>query len=228
MPCILLAIIVFGVEIPRFYVFQGLGDDVRQLGEMTLISVGMTLVILAGGIDLRVGSNFALGNFITLALVNWLEWPIGGAIVCVVVIGAAIGPINGILVGHLRPRAFLTTLVTLIIVRAIVDTLLLNYAQIVTLHSSDSVIWDFLGEGSFYGVPVSFVVAIVVMGLAHIVLTRMRFGWQILAVCGSRRSAHNAGIAVRRTVCLTYVLSGALAGLSATLYRRALPYRCGK
>ncbi len=65
----------------------------------------------------------------------------------------------------------------------------------------------------------SFVLAIVVMGLAHILLTRMRFGWQILAAGRSRRSAH---IAVRRTVCLTYVLSGALAGLSATLYAARL------
>jgi ribose transport system permease protein len=198
---LLLTIIVFGIEIPRFYAFDGLGDDARQLGEITLVSLGMTLVILAGGIDLSVGSNFALGNFVTLALVNRLEWPVGAAIACVVVMGAGIGLINGVLIGYLRLRAFLTTLVTLIIVRAIVDMLLLNYAQIITLHSSDSPIWDFLAEGSVCGVPVSLVIATVIMVAGHILLTRLRFGWQILAVGGSRRSAHNAGIDVRRTVC---------------------------
>jgi ribose transport system permease protein len=219
---LLLTIIVFGIEIPRFYAFDGLGDDARQLGEITLVSLGMTLVILAGGIDLSVGSNFALGNFVTLALINRLEWPVGGAIACVVAMGAGIGLINGVLIGYLRLRAFLTTLVTLIIVRAIVDMLLLNYAQIITLQSSDSPIWDFLAEGSVFGVPVSLVIATVIMVAGHILLTRLRFGWQILAVGGSRRSAHNAGIDVRRTVCLTYVLSGALSGLSATLYAARL------
>jgi ribose transport system permease protein len=219
---LLLAILVFGAAIPRFYSFVSLDDDARQLGEVLLISTGMTLVILAGGIDLSVGSSFALGNFVSLALINDLQWPIGLAIACVVAIGAAIGLFNGLLVGYLRLRAFLTTLVTLIIVRAIVDTLLLRYAQVITQHSSDSAIWDFLGEGVIYGIPSSFIVALVVMGLVHLLLTRMRFGWQILAVGGSRRSAHNAGIAVRHTVCITYVLSGALTGLSSTLYAARL------
>jgi ribose transport system permease protein len=130
--------------------------------------------------------------------------------------------VNGVLVGYLRLRAFLTTLVTLIIVKAIVDTLILKYQVRISTPTQDSDFWDFMGDGSLYNFPFSFIVAAVVAAIAHVFLTRLRLGWHIQAVGGSRRSAHNAGISVRRTVCLTYVLSGVLAGLSGVLYAARL------
>ena len=126
------------------------------------------------------------------------------------------------LVGYLRLRAFLTTLVTLIIVRAIVDTLILKYQVLVSNPTQDSAAWNFMGDGSLWGFPCSFLVALVVAVVAHVFLTRLKLGWHIQAVGGSRRSAHNAGISVRRTVCLTYVISGALAAAAGVLYAARL------
>ena len=71
--------------------------------------------------------------------------------------------------------------------------------------------------------PFSFVVLIVVAIAAHVILTRLRIGWRITAVGGSRRAAYNAGIPVRGTVCLTYVVSGLLAGLAGVLYAARFP-----
>jgi ribose transport system permease protein len=76
--------------------------------------------------------------------------------------------------------------------------------------------------GELFGVPSSLVVAIIVAIIAHVVLTRIRFGWHVLAVGGSRRSAYNAGIKVRATVCATYVISGLMAGLAASFYAARL------
>src|SRR6185295_17848422 len=81
----------------------------------------------------------------------------------------------------------------------------------------DSDLWYYFGEGFVLGVPVSVVVAVVVAVAAHLVLSRTRAGWHVLAVGGSRRSAHNVGIPVRRVVCITYVVSGTLAALAGIL-----------
>ncbi len=69
--------------------------------------------------------------------------------------------------------------------------------------SSD--LWDFIGDGTVFGLSISVITAIVIAIIAHIAITRSRPGWHILAVGGSRRSAYNSGIRVRRTVFMTYV-----------------------
>ncbi len=96
-----------------------------------------------GRIDLSVGSNFALGNFVALAVMNVLGWPVWAALPLTVLACAGVGLVNGILVGLLRLRAFLTTLVTLIIVRAVVDMLLLKYAVTISGGFVDDPVWDF-------------------------------------------------------------------------------------
>ena len=79
--------------------------------------------------------------------------------------------------------------------------------------------------GSILGVPFSFVLLIVIAIVAHVVLTRLRVGWRIMAVGGSRRAAYNAGISVPRTVCLTYVVSGILSVAGRDPVRGAAVWR---
>src|SRR5690606_37645569 len=104
-------------------------------------------------------------------------------------------------------------LVTLIVVRAIVEMLLLNYSVAIAAAFPDSDLWYYLGEGFLLGMPFSVVVTVALAIIVHLILSRSRAGWYILAVGGSRRSAHNVGIPVRRVVCATYVVSGMLAAL---------------
>jgi ribose transport system permease protein len=219
---LLLVIAVFGSLIPNFFTAGNLAINARQLGEFALVCLAMMTVLIGGGIDLSVGSNFALGNFVALALLNLAGWPIGVVIPVVILICGTVGLVNGILVGYLRLRAFLTTLVTLIIVRAIVDMLLLRYAQDMSVAFVQSDTWDYMGMGSILGFPFSFVVLVVLALIGHILLTRSRPGWRAMAIGGSRRSAHNIGISVRRTVCATYVISGMLCGLGGLLYAARL------
>ena len=204
-PVLMLAIVVafFGTKIPGFFGLHSLIDTGRQLGEYLFPALGMTVVLLAGGIDLSVGSNFALCNFAAIALVNYFQLPLMLVFPAVILVGGTVGLINGLLVGYLRLRAFLTTLVTLIFVRAIVDLL---SAQVRYQG------FYLVGRYSRSGISLATVrllacrwissAALVVAAIAHVVLTRMRFGWHLFAVGGSRRSAHNVGISVRQTVCL--------------------------
>ncbi|CDX58856.1 ABC transporter [Mesorhizobium plurifarium] len=213
---------IFWSLIPDFLGGVGVSDQARELGEILFVVLAMTVVMLAGGIDLSVGSTFALSNFVMLAMFNWLGYPVWVAAGAALLSGAAVGLVNGVLVGYLRLRAFLTTLVTLIIVRAIDDTLVLNYSIDILLPTQTSEVWNFVGGDGVFGIPVAFLLAAVVAIVGHVFLTRLRPGWHILAVGGSRRSAHNAGINVRRTVAITYVMSGLLAAAGGIFYASRL------
>ena len=217
-----LALVVFGSLVPNLLALGNMSDLSRTAGEYLLVGLGLTIVVMAGGIDLSIGSVFALANLAALALGGYVGLPIWLAIPAVMAIGGLIGLINGVLIGYLKLRAFLTTLVTLIVVRAVVDTLLLTYSRAIGGVDIQSPIWDFLAFGDVFGVSASFVVAAAFAICAHLFLTRLRPGWHVLAVGGSRRAAHNAGINVRRTVCLTYVLSGMLSALAGVFYAARL------
>jgi len=214
--------VVLGSAIPDFFGPANLANLMRQWGEFSLLVLALTIVMVAGGIDLSVGSTFALGNIVALGLLNVAEWPVAVVAAATLASGAAVGLVNGFLVGFLRLRAFLTTLVTLIIVRAIVDMLLLNYSVLIAAVNVDSDTWYLLGEGSILQIPFSVVVAVVVALIIHLVLTRTRAGWHVLATGGSRRSAHNVGISVRRVICMTYIVSGTLSALAGLLFASRL------
>jgi len=221
---LLLVGVTFAILTPNFYTIASLSDLSRVLGEYLFIAMGIAIVMIAGGIDLSIGSTFALCNFIALALVFKFQLHVFVALPITVICGALIGSLNGILIGYFRLRAFLTTLVTLVIFRAIFDILTVTYSSTLLRNYKVNGIeaWDFLADGTIAGIPVSFFVALLVAIVAHVFLTRARLGWHILAVGGSRRSAFNTGINVRRTVCLTYVISGALTALGAFFFAARL------
>lgn len=220
---LLLGLVLFmGTQINTYYSLYNLTDTLRQLGEFGLVTLAMMIVLVAGGIDLSVSSVFALANIVTLALLSVAGWPLWATLPTVLALGAAVGALNGLLIGVFRLRAFLTTLVTLIIVRAIVDWLLLRYSVAIAGVFLDIEPWYFIGDGAIFGVPFSFVVMAVVALALHILLTRLRLGWRMMAVGGSRRSAHNMGLAVPRVVMLTYVMSGMLAAAAGILYAARL------
>ena len=219
----LLAVLTFfSIAMPGFLGGSNLFDLGQIYGEYLIIIVGITFVMMAGGIDLTVGSVFALCNLMALLLINAMEINLAIGIPAIMLLGGVIGLINGVLIGYLGMRAFLTTLVMLIIVRAIVDQALLDYGQQIMRGFNASAAWEFMAIGKVFGIPVSLIVAAVIALVGHIVLTRMKFGWHVMAVGGSRRSAYNAGIKVKRTICATYVLSGVLTGLAATFYAARL------
>lgn len=215
---LVVTVAAFGTAIPGFFKLQSLSDSTRQLGEFSIVVTGLTIVMLGGGIDLSVGSIFALAAFVAVSSLFIFDLPVWVALLAAVAVGGAFGALNGFLVGYVRLRAFLTTLVTFIIGRAVYDILVVNFASQVQLSSVTSEIWDFIGDGTVFGVAISVVVALVIAIVAHITLTRSRPGWHILAVGGSRRSAHNAGLRVRGTVFMTYVISGICCGIAGFLF----------
>lgn len=212
----------FASLIPDFLAGYNVENLARQVAELGLIALGMVIVVMSGGIDLSVGFIFALAVLLSLVGINAQEWSVGLTLVAVLALGAICGLINGILIGYFRLRAFLTTLVTLIIYRSVYDAYFAAYAQDILSGLPDSSLWDFLADGTFLGIPFSLIIMGAVYLTAHIVFTRTRPGWRLIAVGGARRSAHNAGINVRRTICQAYVWSGVFSALAGFLYAARL------
>jgi ribose transport system permease protein len=214
---LVITVVGFGTAINGFFKPQSLSDSTRQLGEFSIVVTGLTIVMLGGGIDLSVGSIYALSTFAAVSAFFIFGWPVWAALAAAVLTGIVWGSLNGVLIGYMRLRAFLTTLVTFIIGRALYDILVVNFAAQIQMSTVSSDLWDFIGGETIFGLSVSVITAVVVAIIAHIAITRSRPGWHVLAVGGSRRSAYNSGIRVRRTVFMTYVVCGICSGIAGFL-----------
>ena len=108
---LLLVALALSHVLPTFFTATNMADAGRQAGEIGFIVLGMALVMIVGGIDLSVGSMFALTNFCALYCMHVLKWPVAAAVVATLLFGALLGAVNGVLIGYFRLRAFLTTLI---------------------------------------------------------------------------------------------------------------------
>ena len=215
---LLATIVFFSLKINNFISPGNLTDTLQQASELAFVVLGMTLVLIVGGIDLSVGSTYAICNVLVLYLIHVQGMSALLAIGLTLVCGLFLGAINGLLIGYLRLRAFLTTLVTLIVFRAIFNMLQFQWAVGIASNFPDSEVWTYLGSGTFLSIPAATWVFALVAVATHIFLTRMRAGWHVMAVGGSRRSAYNAGLPVNRVVASSYVVSGLFAAAAAVLY----------
>jgi len=223
-PVAVLAVVLvaMSVLVPGIFTTGYVSDLSRQLAEFGLLALALTIVVMSGGIDLSIGSTFALCVLASLIGMNVLGLPFGVSLAIALGTGIICGTLNGLLIGYLRLRAFITTLVTLVIYRALYDIVFPRLASAIVGNTPDSPLWDYLGFGDFYGIPISFLVFAAIALVIHITLSRLRPGWHLRAVGGARKSAYNAGINVKRTVCLAYVASGVLSAIAAFLFSARL------
>lgn len=215
---LILVVVVFGSINPALFSTYGLFDLAGQASEFGLMAIALTVVMLSGGIDLSIGSIFALCALVMLTALNVYNLPFEAGLALTLATGALCGAVNGALIGYLRLRAFLTTLVTLIMFRSIYELILPNFATRIVLGVPDSAIWAELGMGSFLGLPYAVFVSAAIAVVWHVILSRSRPGWHVAAVGGARRSAYNAGIRVRTVLFTTYVLSGVMVAMAAVLF----------
>ena len=210
--------IAFSIVIRDYSSSENILSLLRLFAEFGFVALAMAFCLITGGIDLSVGAIFAVGNFSALFFLLVMEWPAGLAILATLAIGGAVGAMNGLLIGYLKARPFLTTLVTLIILRATVNLLNTHYATSFATNSTDSNVWDFLGSGNLLGLPINAATLLIVLLIGHIFLSRSRYGWHLTAIGASRKAARHAGIRVNFMLFATYVLSGVLCAAGGVFY----------
>jgi ribose transport system permease protein len=197
-------------------------DNLRNLAAYAvdggLVVLALLIVVAAGGIDLSVGSNFAMAAFAALYGFHILGLPVPAVFALSIGTGTIVGAINGTLAGLFGCGALLTTLGTMITVRGLYT--LASQAELVEISTSSRTddLWDWIGFEQFLSLPIGFWALIAVAALIFVMFRQTRFGWHILAVGGNRKAARHGGIQVKLTVCLAYVLAGLIVGIAGFLF----------
>ena len=209
--CVLVFVIVTAVhhDFADISNLQVIGLDLADYG---ILAVGVSMVIITSGIDLSPGSMVAFCSMCSAYVdVNW-HWPVGLAILASIGIGVVVGYLHGWFITRLDVPPFAITLVTL--TAAAGGALALTQGQPI---SGVSTFYDKLTLYDAWQVPIPVVIFIVVAFLAWVLMERTYIGRQIYAVGGNREAARLAGIPINRRLMLTYVISGACAGLVGVL-----------
>jgi len=182
---------------------------------LLLLAVGQCVVIITRNVDLSVGSVLGLTAYLAGRLFIDTGLPIIGVVLCVVLVGAALGLVNGLLVALGRVPALVITLGTLYIYRGVV----LSWAGSNRINASDLPnTFSNLGTQQVLTIPVLFLVALVVVVVVGYYLHTARGGREMYAIGSDPDAAVLYGLHVRRRVIAAFVLSGALAGLAGVAY----------
>ncbi|MBV8919571.1 ABC transporter permease [Bradyrhizobium sp.] len=229
-----LLILVVGAVVaflnPRFLSPLNLANTANLIGLFGLFSLGEGFVIITGGIDLSVGSIFALLGviFINLLVDYSLPWPV--AVLIIVAGGVVLGAIHGFLVTKVKMQPFVVTLCGLLIYRGVArwytddGTAGFEFGQkfpaLETLTTGRTFASD-----TFAGIPNSFIAFVVVALIMGVVLHRSVFGRYLFAVGKNEEAARYSGIRSNAIIAAAYVISGGLAGISAiylAMYTRSI------
>ncbi len=214
---LLLVVIILSILAPdRFLTADNLLNVLRRSSVNAIIAVGMTAIIISGGIDLSVGSMLALSGMagaLTMqkmggdnpALSSMLAGTLAG-----IVAGTLCGLLNGILITRMRLQPFIVTLGTMSAFRGI--SYVMNDGQPYDVPN-----YTYLGNGQLAAMPVSVVIAAVIVVLAILILRYTPLGRYAYAIGSNREAAFHAGVHVERNLTAIYALGGLLVGVAAMI-----------
>jgi ribose/xylose/arabinose/galactoside ABC-type transport system permease subunit len=208
---LLIVLVIALVAFPGFRSYDNAATILVSAAPLALIALGMTFVIITGGIDLSVGSLYVLGGVVAAYA---SQWGFVAAFLAPLAVCGAIGVVNGMLIAYTRMAPFIVTLAALLGARGLMRAISTEGSQTYLVKSQA---FNDFGKGQLFGIayPVYLVVVLFILGV--VLLSRTRFGRAVYAVGGSEDAASLMGVAVRRTQVWVYVMSGLLAGLAGAI-----------
>ena len=210
---IVLALLVIGAfSSDRFLQINNIFNILQYAAEPAIIALGMMFVVLAGGIDLSVGSVMGIGN-VTAALLMAAGYPMPIAIAVAILFGGVFGLINGLLITKGQMEPIIATLATMIGARSVV------YFMTSGAPLFEGIPPEFktIIQGNILGVPNGVVILAVVFLAAYVVLDHTRYGRSVYAIGGSQETARLFGIKVAWVANSVYVISGMLAATAGVI-----------
>ena len=216
---VVLLLLMFGVggaAYPGFLSLQVVLNLLIDNAFLLVIAVGMSLVILSGGIDLSVGSVLALSTMVVAALMQKLQWPPIAAIAVVLLLGAGFGAGMGALIHYFKLQPFIVTLGGMFLARGLcylisIDSITIDDPLFVAMSQTQL---PFLGGFVSPGAVIALLLLILALALAHF----SAFGRAVYAIGGNEQSALMMGLPVARTKVLVYAFSGLCAALAGVLF----------
>jgi ribose transport system permease protein len=216
---ILLVVVCIATAIknPAFLSATNLTNLANIIGLFGIFSIGLGLIIITGGIDLSVGSMFALGGvLLAMALREW-NWPWPLAALMVILVPMGLGCVHGLLITRMRIQAFIVTLCGLLLYRGLARYIA-NDATKGFGNAEGFEMLRSIARGKLLGLPMPFVVMIVIAIVMWFVLHRSIYGRYLLAVGRNEDATRFSGINTRRLIASTYVVGGLLTGISSVLF----------
>jgi len=210
---LVLLCIVITIVTPNFLSISNITNVFTQVSVNAIIAIGMTFVILTGGIDLSVGSTLAISGAVGASIVK-LTGNVFLAIIVAAVIGIAVGLINGLLVSKGKLQAFIVTLATMTIFRG--ATLVFTDGTPISKLPEAFVK---IGNGKLGFMPIPVIITIIIAIIAVYALSQTRFGRYLYALGGNEDASRLSGINTDKIKTLVYVVSGfasAIAGVIIT------------
>ena len=208
---ILIASVGFSFANENFYSLTNIGILLRSVSVLFLLSMGMTFIMLTGGIDLSVGSNVAFAGGVGVLTLLATGSPLLGFVACLIG-GMGIGLLNGVFIGHLKLSAFMVTLATMALARGL--ALVLYDATPINVEDP---VFLWLGATSISDFPIVVPFVAVVFLALCVLLYHTTYGRDVYAVGSNVNTSYVLGRRTNRTLILVYVLTGFLAGLSAII-----------
>ncbi|WP_422480110.1 ABC transporter permease [Pleomorphochaeta sp. DL1XJH-081] len=212
-------IAICGILAPRFLHPNNLLNILRNTSIVGVIALGMTFVIIGGGIDLSSGPVMATAGAALIFMQKMVTetgeavYPLWFAVIVCWLIGTAFGFINGVIITKAKLPPFIVTLAVGIIARSLV----MYFGRGATIMGRRVPEFTRIGSGSILGIPTPFIIATILAILFHFMLTRTKFGTYVFAVGGNENASRYSGIKVDRMKIYTYMLVGFCAGLAATI-----------
>lgn len=203
---------------PAFLKASNLIGVANQTAVYAVIAIGMTMVIITGGIDLSVGSVVALSSVIATMIIrdnggiSASTTTVVFAFLIAVLAAVAAGAVNGLMVTAFQLPPFIVTLAMMLVARGLAKRL--SESQSIN-KVPPSFRW--LGDGSSFNVPNAILLMVVLYVLTHFIMSRSVFGRYLYAIGGNATASRLSGIAVKKTTMFVYVICGALAGLGGIM-----------
>lgn len=196
---------------PNFFTVPNLVNVVRQISINGILAVGVTFVLLTGGVDLSLGSVVALAGVVAASAAHPQQYPVVVPLALGVLTGAACGAVNGFVVTKGRVAPFIATLGMMTVARGL--ALVVSGGRPV---SNLSPAFTRLG-GDVMGIPIPAIILAVIALLSYVFLKHLRLGRYIFAVGGNEHAAWASGINVGMVKLLAYTVCGALAGVAGVV-----------
>ena len=208
----LLIIAILAVSNANFMTGTNLINVLLQTSVNAVLAIGMTFVIITGGIDVSVGAIMAVASACGVGLIKVFNFPVGVGVLVIILVGLIFGIINGASVAYLRMPPFLVTLATQGIARGL------------TLVISSGKSWydlpdffGFIGKKSFLEIPVLVWMVLILYGLSFILLRQTVYGRKVYAIGGNPEAAKVSGINVKRVQMSVYAFLGLISGIAALM-----------
>lgn len=217
-----LLVIFFSFATPSFFTTQSLLLIAKHVALYGILGIGMTYVLVTGGIDLSVGSIVGLSGMIAGLLINngltlfgyTIYFSVPSIVVIAIMVGVIVGALNGLVITKFAVAPFIATLGMMYIARGVAN-LTSNGATFPNLVGKEA-----LGNTGFeifgrdlFGFPVAVIILIIIAIIAAFILRKTPFGWHILAIGGNERAAKLSGVRVDNDKLLVYMFSGACAAV---------------